>query len=432
MQIWRQPTTLVPTMAALAGALLVAQGPTQTSAPQIPTFQSGTDFVTTTIYARDDDGQFVGNLTREDFRVFEDGVEQRIALFQPVIGGRVIASDVPGAAAPAANESLILPSTPPPADSAGRIFIIFIDDMHLEALDTGRARRILERIRDTLIHDTDLVALVSTGYSSIATDLAYDYGHRRFNDALNKVVGSAMSPTDVLSSANLSDGPAKVRFDAHVAFRTAYDMLEQLGRVTNRRKSFVYLSTGYDFNPYTDSRYEAIKNRYYALAGSTVCPDSTDEDPFDLKSRDLCDNPFLRDGNQFSDADLLTELNRLARAARRANVVFYTVDPRGLVANPSIEYQLSVAEWQEHLNLTTSTLHLLGDETGGFCICQTNDYTSGLERIDNETSDYYILGYNSNNPDRTQVRRRIEIRTDRPNVGLVYREEYVLEPRTSP
>jgi len=51
-----------------------------------------------------------------------------------------------------------------------------------------------------------------------------------------------------------------------------------------------------------------------------------------------------------------------------------------------------------------------------------------MQRIDNETSDYYVLGYFSTNPGPTKRTRRIEIKTTRPDLDLTYRSEYALKP----
>ena len=88
----------------------------------------------------------------------------------------------------------------------------------------------------------------------------------------------------------------------------------------------------------------------------------------------------------------------LTRAARRANVTFYAVDPRGLDAGPNIAYNLSMEEWRAYVDNSVSTLRVLSDETGGFCICMTNNFKGNFQKIDNEMSDYYMLGYTSSNP----------------------------------
>lgn len=141
----------------------------------------------------------------------------------------------------------------------------------------------------------------------------------------------------------------------------------------------------------------------------------------------VVDNPFDRDGNQFAESDLVAEIAELVRAARRANVVFYPVDPRGLNSGMAdLNVRVSSHEWRDWINNTVSSLMVLGDETGGFCICNQNDFKKGLQRIDNETSDYYILGYTSNNPDPNKKTRKIQIKSLRSGIDLVYKSEYAL------
>jgi hypothetical protein len=48
------------------------------------------DLVTTDLSVRDDQGQFVSNLGKNDFEVYEDGVKQDVVTFVLTHGGRVI------------------------------------------------------------------------------------------------------------------------------------------------------------------------------------------------------------------------------------------------------------------------------------------------------------------------------------------------------
>ena len=115
-------------------------------------------------------------------------------------------------------------------------------------------------------------------------------------------------------------------------------------------------------------------------------------------------NPFEQNGLQFSEADLMRRLASSCARARRANVDVLHVDPRGLIAGPRRQrQQLSTEEWHEFMNNAMSSLDVLADETGGICICRTNDFKKRLQRIDNEMSDYYMLGYESNNPDPLKI-----------------------------
>jgi VWFA-related protein len=400
---------------AAAAVAATAVLPAQQAPRQDQTFRTTAEAVFTSVRVLNERGQFVPDLRQDEFRVFEDDVEQTINFFQRWIGGRSLQPEIASAAPETAG--LILPPTRPPSDESGRIFIIYIDDLHLQSQDTPRVRHVLGMIRDELIHEGDLVGLVSSGYSSIAVDLNYDYGHVRFNESIGKVVGSAMSPYEIIGMPETSEGPAGLRYAAHTAFSHVHEMLERASKITNRRKSFIYVSSGYDFNPFEDSRYNLEQERY-------ALRDESGEFRNDITFQ----NPFEKQGQQFSDTDLVADIAHLTRAARRANVVFYTVDPRGLLAGPGIDMNLSVQEWSEFARTSISSLQVLGEETGGFCICNTNDFRSGLERIDAETSDYYMIGYNATNPDPLKVRRQVRIEVTREgDYELFYREQYLLE-----
>jgi VWFA-related protein len=413
----------------MLAATTVVSGQATTSQSQgQTTFRGRSDYVTTDVIAKDAGGQFVADLRPGDFEIYEDGVRQTVAHFEPIIGGRAMGDLAPTAFA-APREGLILPKSRPRTDVSGRIFIIFIDDMHLQPSDSVRARKVLEQIRDEVIHDNDLIGLVSTGFSSISTDLTYDFNRRRFNEAIGKLMGSGDTPQEILAMPESSEGISKLRYNANVAFRTAYDILKQASQITDRRKSFIYVSSGYSFNPFKDSRYKQAKEQYEWMTASgdpePTDPDSSVVSP-PIQSR--WENPFESSGQQFAETDLVAQIAELTRAARRANVVFYTVDPRGLDAGPTLNNTLSVGEWREWITTTVSSLQILAEETGGFAIVNTNDFRRGLQRIDAETSDYYIIGYSSTNPDPLRVRRMVEIKTpNRPDVTLQYKPEYTLD-----
>jgi VWFA-related protein len=406
----------------LAATLVSAQQ------PQRPIFRATTDVISTELRVRDTTGKFIPNLTINDFEILEDGVPQKITNMVLTLGGRVMTELVP--IAPTVSEGLILPPSPPVTDQSGRVFIIFVDDMHIQHKDTISARQILKTIRDTLIHEGDLIGIVSTGYSSLEVDLTYDVKKKRFDEAINRVSGSALSPQEIIDASQTADGPAGVRHNTFVAFKTAYDMLEQAAKIQNRRKAFLYLSEGYNFNPYTHSRFKNMQELYASGTPKSdqVTPGQAGGDN-QMSADDVMRfrNPFETNGQQFAESDLIAALAELTRTARRANVTFYTIDPRGLQAGADISTRLTNDEFWANARVTTDSLRVLGDETGGFCICESNDYKKYLQRIDNEMSDYYLLGYVSSNPDPLRVVRRIEIRVKREGLKLDYNPTYTIK-----
>ena len=190
---------------------------------------------------------------------------------------------------------------------------------------------VLQQIRDKLIHDNDLVGFVSTGPSSIEINPSYDYDHRRFNEAIDKVMGAAMSINEILDQRDTSrreTGPVGLRYNAHIAFKTAYKMLPELAQITDRRKSFIYVSSGYTSIRSATGRYARIQQRYQRMSkarrtrrrsrrrGWTAAGRSAAAYDVDTP---LADQNYMQK-TEFLESDLVGELAQLTREARRANV----------------------------------------------------------------------------------------------------------------
>jgi VWFA-related protein len=381
------------------------------SATQTPTFISRVDLVSTDVIARDNAGQFVADLQKDDFEVLEDGVPQKVVSFTLVHGGRVF--NVAAPPPPPPQEGIILPPSRPMNDAAGRILLFFVDDLHLDFRNTGRIRELFKKIQTMLLHDGDMWGMVSTGPSSIAIDVNYDM--KRFEESIKKISGSALKPSELIEAPQTSQGPSELRYRAHVAFSTAYELVEKLAKVQNRRKVVVYISNGYDFNPFPDAR----------AGGGMFGNSNSSYQEGDMFNMD-------RQGQQFADADLARELSDLTRAANRANASFYTIDPRGLVGGPDLDEKVDPMEWQNFVRKSQDSLRVIAEETGGLAIVNQNDFDKALKRIDAETSDYYVIGYYSSNPDPSKKNRRLEVKSSRKNVNVWSRNSYSIKPIPKP
>ena len=129
-------------------------------------------------------------------------------------------------------------------------------------------------------------------------------------------------------------------------------------------------------------------------------------------------------GAEFANLDLVAELAELARAANRANTSFYTVYPRGLVAGPDIDFDVSSTSFNQYLFRAQQSLRMLADLTGGTAVVNRNDFERAFQEIDAETSDYYVLGFYTNNPDPTQRTRALDITVDREALQVKARTSY--------
>jgi len=397
-------------MAAMS-LTVMAQTPAQ------PTFRAAVTHVTTDVIPRDSKGSFIPDLTRDDFTVLEDGVPQKIESFALVHGGRTY--NTIAAPLPPAPEGIVLPTAPrrQVGDSSGRVLLIFVDDLHFEPEMTPHVRRLLQDIVDNLIHDGDLVAVVSSGPSSIEVQPTYD--RKEVAASITRIRGSAMTAGELFKLLETSQGPGDLRQRAQLSFYTAYNMLSSLERIANKRKAVLYISTGYDFDPFAEAR----KGRDRIMGGR-----------FSEPTRFLLDeeNPYFRLPSVTADADLYAYMRELTLSANRANDTIFTLDPRGLAGVVDAGQSLDQSEWRTFLQKTQSSLRYIAEETGGFAVVNDNDLVGALKKIDAETSDYYILGFYSTNSDPTKRVRRLEVKVDRPGVEVSARREYSLKSVGTP
>ncbi|MGD9904676.1 MAG: VWA domain-containing protein [Vicinamibacterales bacterium] len=385
-----------------------AQPPAQPGQQAPPDFRVAIDLVTTDVIVRDDRDQFVADLTKDDIEIYEDGIKQDLASMTLVHGGRVLNLQAPPPPPP--QEGIILPTARPRNDAAGRIFLIIVDDLHLDFRNTGRIRDLFKRIARQLVHEGDMFGIVSTGPSSLAIDLTYD--RKVLDEAIKRITGNGLKPSDIIQGQDGAQGPAEVRYRAQVAFSTVRDIVTQLERINNRRKAVIWVSNGYDFNPFEKGRL-GEDPIYGGRQGQT----QEEGEQY---------NRQFNQGQQFADADLAREMADITRSANRANATFYTIDPRGLVAGQDLDETVDPSDFQEYLRTTQDSLRVLAQETGGIAIVNQNNFDKGLKRIDAETSDYYVVGYYSSNPDPLKRTRKIEVKVKRDGLNVWSRTSYTL------
>ncbi len=396
--------------------LVRAQGaaPAQTAQP---TFRADITLVSTDVIPRDSGGRFIADLTKENFTVLEDGVRQSIASFALVHGGRTYNSLTPPPVS--APEGIVLPSMARRVvnDVAGRVLLVFVDDLHFEPEYTPHVRRLVQTIADTLLHEGDLMAMVSSGPSSIEIGLTYD--RKLIASAASQIRGSGITATEIFKMLESSQGPADLRSRAQIAFYAAYNILGELEQIQNKRKAVIYISAGYDFDPFAEGR---------------TSKDHIQGGRFSDPLRFLVDqeNPYFRLPAVTADLDLYRYMRELTLTANRANATVFTVDPRGLAGIVDAGQYIDQSEWRTFLQKTQSSLRYIAEETGGFPVVNDNDFTAAMKRIDAETSDYYVIGYYSTNDDTSKRVRQIDVKVDRPDTHVVARTGYSLKTPGKP
>ena len=361
------------------------------------TFRSEVNYVEVDARVLDAEGRFVANLSQEDFEVLEDGQAQKVSVFsrvnipveratRPLFASKPIEPDVQ------TNMSGI----------NGRVYLIVLDDLHTTPLLTPRTRLAARQFIERYMGTNDVAAVVHT---SGRADAAQEFtsNQRLLLAAVDKFSGRKLRSATlnkIDQSTMTLPGEPPTDIDAAERGHNARNTLESLGNfaramegVRGRRKALVYFSEGIDYD---------------------------------------INNPF-----ENRDATTVIESTRAAvAAATRANVALYGVDVRGLGAGADSLAEVQSFPSDPTSGLTSSalfnetrlgqdSLRVLSEETGGFAVVNTNNIPAAFDRLVEENSSYYVLGYYPSNDRRDGRFRRIEVRVKKPGLTVRARRGYV-------
>ena len=376
---------------------------------QTPVFRSGINFVRVDAIVTDDDGNPILDLTQDDFRVFEDEVEQTIESFRLV--------EVTGEPDPA---------LPPPssirneydqereaARPDSRIFVFFLDDYHVRDTNAMRMRSALVEFVETQLRPTDLVGVMYP--LTPIMDVRLTRNHAQIVRALEGFEGVKYDyqPRNMYEHqyANFPTTTVEmIRND--VSLSALKGLAIYLGGLREGRKSIIVLSEGY-------SNYVPPQLRdMNALGGGFFNPQ---------RYNPLAGETHLEETQQFFESSyMLTQLLYTADLANKNNTSFYMVDPRGLATGEFDSSNVTIDMRTDYrlLRELQDTLRLLADETDGRAIINRNDMLPGLAQIVADQSAYYLLGYTSSSAPTDGEFHEIDVEVLRDDVRIRARRGY--------
>jgi len=401
-------------LALLAGTALNAgqapagQPPASTAGP---TFKVQVDYVEVDALVTDARGNYVRDLKKEDFQVFEDGKPQAVTNFalidipiergeRPLFAKQPIEPDVKS------NER--------PFD--GRIYVMLLDEAHTIPSNTSLVRRAAQKFIDEKLGANDLMAVVFArgvvgGGGSYGQE--FTSNKRLLSLAVQQFTGSApRSATlnklqDYINTSSqraAGAGGAPQDIDRQEREFNARAMLEEMTAVSDwfasvrgRKKTILLFSEGISYDIH---------------------------------------DVFANGGN--NAASMITQrMQDFVRSATRSNVSLYAIDPRGLMALSDGNIELTTVGagdpnaaglnergLQDEARLARESLQTFAEETGGFAVVNTNGFANAYDRIVQENSAYYVLAYYPPNPKRDGKFHKIEVRVARPGLTVRSRRGY--------
>lgn len=384
--------------------------PPENDVPVQPTFRTTVEFVEVAVVPTDKNGQFVGDLTREDFELFEQRRRQRIVAFAKVdlpTAMESASADVVSAsgARPAPTERV---DSNAPSDDA-RLYVLVLDDLHVASERTLRVRESARAFIERYTEGGDLVSVVVVSGRTHA--LGFSRDRQRLLASVEQFSGQKLRSATydryvdqrLGGGAALRDGrdpnDGERAYRARASMATLADVTRVLASTGGRRKALLYFSEGIDYNV------------------------------ADVMGR------VQREASQVTHtmADALS-------AATRANVTMYAIDPRGLASGEEDAVERPIYSEKPVVDLSEpgrmgeeaqaiQSLRGLTEPTGGFAATDVNGIDAAFTRIVRENSSYYVLGFEPSDSDKGGAFRAIDVRVKRKGVTLVTRKGYLVPRR---
>jgi VWFA-related protein len=392
-------SALAAALLAVVVAAAAVQGQQPAPSPG-PSFRVEVNYVELDAAVTDAQGNLVTTLTADDFEVLEDGRPQKVTAFslvnlpiaraeRPLFAAQPIEADVQ------TNEQV-----------EGRIYLIVLDDLHIDPARGLRVRTAVRRFIEQNVGTNDLAAVAYTsGRAGDTQD--FTNNTRLLLRAVDRFTGRKLPSSTVEQLSSFTVGPDGVAagadtykeerpFRARNVMNTIRKLAEFMGGVRGRRKAMVLVSEGVDYDIFAATGPE----------GSTA-------------------------------SALIGDTHDAIAAATRGNVVIYAVDPRGLatgtedltaVSSTLPDTGLGPESIMAEQGRSRDSLRVLAASTGGFAAVNRNDLDTAFERLVTENSSYYLLGYYPSSDRRNGRFRKIEVRVKRPGLQVRARSGYY-EPR---
>jgi hypothetical protein len=135
--------------------------------------------------------------------------------------------------------------------------------------------------------------------------------------------------------------------------------------------------------------------------------------------------------------DLSRDFGRLTSKANANRVTFYTLDAAGLRTYSYMDASNATPGGgafidQIHFSNLQNSLVYMAQETGGTVILNTNDFTKGLDRVADDFSSYYSLGFSSGSAESGRYHNiQVKLKDKGKKYTVRHREGYRDKPMST-
>jgi len=357
----------------------------------------------------DKDGKPVSGLKREDFELLDNNKPQPITHFS-------YEESNPG---PVKNS----PAGQPPIPKAiterelKRVVAFVVDTLHMQFENLYRTRKMLQRFVDNQMQPGDLVLILPTGGGS---GLLQQFTSDR------SLLRSAI---DRLRLVNVGIGVVPYRsITTDPPLRRQVQSMDPRNR-GSERLSMPESAVSREADPLEEADVRVTLQTMNSLITSMR----------QLPGRKL--GVFVSEGFRLFPTQTSRALTETIGLAARSNVVFYSIDPKGLDApfnakdemglneeQGPIDQQIAQLLLQQRIEAQEAreSLSLLAAETGGKLFSNNNDINKGLANLLDENAAYYLLGFQPEPAQWDGKLHKIKVVVrNRPDLKVISRKSYL-------
>ena len=370
------------------------------------------------VVVTDKRGNFIPNLTKDDFTILENGVPKPISNFYEVQGS--VAKNVTGEAV-GITEDAPVPVKREVAENMKRRIIFYVDNLSLSPFNRNRVFQEMKEFVKNVMRPGD-EAMIATYNRSMKVRVPFTRDVNQITSMLDSLqresglgianksekrsteerIREATSYQDAIATAR--SYASSVEHDLRQSAASLNALMSTVAGVEGK-KILVLTSEGFPMQPGREMFYfidEMGREKGWQGVGSTML-----------------------EGMTFDGTNLIQSI---AKTANANNITMYTVHAAGLAAGneTSAEHSQPISSMVSHaaLSNTTDSMHMMADMTGGLASTQTNNFKAAFERIGQDLESYYSLGYRAGT-ERVDRQRYLSVRVKNKDYRVRARQTFV-------
>jgi VWFA-related protein len=344
-------------------------------------FRTQTILVQVPVVVTDKSGSHIHGLTKDDFRLTENGKEQSVSTFEEMVAttGKLPAPTLK----PGQFANLTLSE-----DKPRTVTVIALDTVNTPFLDQTYGRRELVKYLSRSLDSGQVLALMIITSHGLQVVQSLTGDPEQLQQILKKTSGElpAMDGLDVDAQADAAAGDipdvpgASLSADPEATMQAFIERGDAIVSQYQQQNAIETTMNAFLGIAWSLSGVPGRKSLIWATGGF----------PFTLRGPDAVPNGYLS-----------TLYERTMAALSEAQISVYPVDVRGLVtANPIGEASRSGVPTARQINnrawlqqSSIDSLNEFADMTGGKAFYNTNDLAASFKRAADDASSYYLLGY---------------------------------------